>query len=138
VQPLKLFLETKLHEKSVSFHIILVRRKIVRGNVILLIKNDAVNKKILTFSVVPTDGTLWILETDYENWSATWSCTQIANRIIGEYAWILARDEVISEEDVILQSCKIASNTSTVFEGFFFSLLKLGQFMKEKESTFLR
>jgi len=52
------------------------------------------------FPVVPTDGSLWILDTDYETFSSVWSCAELNGKLVAEFAWILGREKTFSLRDV--------------------------------------
>ncbi|XP_015111737.1 apolipoprotein D [Diachasma alloeum] len=53
-------------------------------------------KLAVRFSSSPVDGSYWILDTDYESYSAVWSCQSLlfANT---QFAWILTREQNPSE-----------------------------------------
>ena len=55
----------------------------------------------LNFPGTP-EGDYWVLDTDYENWSAVYSCGDIFGLIKFEYAFLLARDPHPAEEYVSL------------------------------------
>ena len=54
----------------------------------------------LNFPSTP-EGDYWVIDTDYENWSAVYSCGDIFGLIKFEYAFLLTREAHPSEEVVI-------------------------------------
>lgn len=51
------------------------------------------SKLLVTFSSVPfsADAPYWVLETDYDNYSVVWSCTNYGF-VSAKFVWILTRD----------------------------------------------
>ncbi|XP_063992620.1 apolipoprotein D-like [Diachasmimorpha longicaudata] len=67
----------------------------IEGSARIVDANDP-GKLEVRFSLSPVKGSYWILDTDYESYSAVWSCQGflIANT---KFAWILTRDRNPSE-----------------------------------------
>ncbi|XP_059082191.1 apolipoprotein D-like [Tigriopus californicus] len=58
--------------------------------------NPAQCQVLFPFNPIP--GTYWVLDTDYENWAAVYSCTDVLGLVKAEFAWVLAREPVLSPE----------------------------------------
>lgn len=61
----------------------------------------------LLFFLASENMSVWVLETDYENYSLVWSCNDFAANRSTENVWLMSRtpqlpDEVMDHVDVLL------------------------------------
>ena len=61
---------------------------------------DSVNLKIFSVKFPSAPGTYKVLDTDYDNYSAVYSCDNIPGLGKYEYGWVLTRSTTPSQEVV--------------------------------------